>query len=153
MKYAITLTIAIVIALAALMHSREQQAGREAAEAQIAVWQAKYAEASTARRVDSVETVKWITKTRTLRDTVLTMGTIVPKMVTEYIYQTDTLRAVCLRCLASSAALQRASDSLSLALSAERDYWRQSAIRSSKTVVKWQIVSGAAFVLGVWVGK
>lgn len=124
--------------------------GRGAAlAAQNQVLKAKVAEASLARRVDSVEVIKWETRTRTFRDTLNIHDTVAVK---EFVIQTDTLRAVCLRCLASSAALQRASDSLSVALSAERDLWRQSAIRSGRTAkLAWPIALGVGVIAGAWI--
>jgi hypothetical protein len=73
--------------------------------------QAKYAEAASSVRVDSVEVVKWATKTRTVRDSLLVQITDT-LLVKSFIYQTDTLRTACLACTASASQLRTVADSL-----------------------------------------
>lgn len=62
-------------------------------------------------RRDSVEVVKWATRTKTLRDTLL-RDTTITREVERFVFQTDTLRERCLRCTASASALGVAAETL-----------------------------------------
>lgn len=97
---------------AALAWTDRQVAQHEAAwRRERSVLQAKFAEAATQTRVDSVEVVKWATKTRTARDSLLVQITDT-LLVKSYVYQTDTLRENCLRCTQSASRLRTVADSL-----------------------------------------
>jgi hypothetical protein len=104
------------------------QIADERARERISILQARVAEAETQRVVDSVEVVRTVTKTRTLRDSVLLRLTDTVA-VERYIYQTDTLRTACLACVASAARLKVSYDSLSRfqdsLIQARRPSWKQ----------------------------
>lgn len=114
------LVLLVGCALLAVALVREARMNR-AMRGELSIWKAKYAEASTQRRVDSVAVVKWVTRTKTLRDTIDIHDTL---QVTEYIHQTDTLRLQCMRCLASAAALQQAGDTVIQKMNQRRWYDR-----------------------------
>lgn len=107
-----------VVALAASLIKAEQKARQSAAL--IGIWQAKYAEASTQRRIDSVYVDRWLTRTKTLRDTLDIHDTL---QVKEYVYRTDTLRQACMRCLASAARVNVAADGTQAALRTNQRRW------------------------------
>lgn len=84
---------------------------RAAHASELKTYRGLYLAAKTAVRRDSVEVVKYVTRTRTLRDTVLENLTDTLK-VKEYVYQTDTLREKCLACIASASRLSVVGDTL-----------------------------------------
>lgn len=85
----------------------KQESDRRAKE-RASILQAQLAEAQSDVRVDSVEVVKRVTQTRTIRDTLNIHDTT---QVIQYLYQTDTLRLACTACIESAARLRGASDS------------------------------------------
>lgn len=89
------------------LQSARQDVARRRAD--VTLWQAKAAEAAMQVRTDSVEVVKWATRTKTLTDTIDIHDTV---QVRELIYQTDTLRVKCLACTASASLLKVATDSV-----------------------------------------
>lgn len=95
---------------------------RTAHARELKVYRGLYLAAKTAVRRDSVEVVKYVTRTRTLRDTVLENLTDTLK-VKEYVYQTDTLREKCMACIASASALGRLGDSTIAVAGADRRRW------------------------------
>ena len=105
----------------------DRQLADERARERISILQARVAEAETERKTDSVEVVRTVTQTRTLRDSVLLRLTDTV-MTERYVYQTDTLRTSCLACVSSAARLKVSYDSLSRfqdsLLTARRPSWR-----------------------------
>ena len=105
----------------------DRQADNEQARARISILQARVAEAETQRKTDSVEVIRTVTQTKTLRDSVLLRLTDTVA-IERYIYQTDTLRTACLACVASAARLRVSYDSLARfqdsLLTARRPTWK-----------------------------
>lgn len=89
----------------------DKQRADEQARERISILQARVAEAETQRVVDSVEVIKRVTVTKTLRDSVLLRLTDTV-LVQKLVYQTDTLAETCLACVASAARLKVSYDSL-----------------------------------------
>ena len=83
----------------------------EAMRREQSIWKARYAEAASTVRVDSVEVVKRVREVKTLRDSVL-VNIHDTTVIQEFVYRTDTLRAACLACTESASRLRTFSDSL-----------------------------------------
>lgn len=115
---AILLTIATGIGLVA-WHDASL---RRAHAADVGRYKRMYQAAKVAVRTDSVEVVKVVTSTRTLRDTVLERLTDTA-LVREYVYRTDTLRAACLRCVASASQLGAIGDTTLAKVAANERRW------------------------------
>jgi hypothetical protein len=115
----------------------KQQADEQARE-RISILQARVAEAETQRVVDSVEVIKRVTVTKTLRDSFFERitDTVIAR---EYIYQTDTLRTACLACVASAARLKVSYDSLSRF---------QDSLLKARRPSKWDRVKPYVFLAG-----
>lgn len=92
------------------------QAGRAR---EIARWKRELAKANAQRRTDSVEVVRYVTRTRTMRDTVLARLTDTA-YVRSYVLKTDTLRTKCMACIASAAAVATAADTVILKVGANQ---------------------------------
>lgn len=82
------------------------------------LWQ----EARARRRVDSVDVVKYVVRTKTSSDTVLERITDTA-YIRRYVYQTDTLREKCLACIASAAALEHTADTVIVKVGANERRW------------------------------
>lgn len=84
---------------------------------------ARLEEARKIQRTDSVDVVRWVTRTRwdtlDLRDTIA---------VREYLTRVDTLRIACMACTASASAVSAAADTViqfdNSILAARRPSWR-----------------------------
>ena len=116
--------IAVFFAIGTVL---DRQADAEKHRERISILNARVAEAETQRVVDSVEVIKRVTVTKTLRDSFMERitDTVIAR---EYIYQTDTLRTACLACVQSAARLRVSYDSLARfqdsLLQARRPSWR-----------------------------
>jgi hypothetical protein len=117
--YAMTLAALFV----AFVFWLQKQQARDDFKMRESILQARVAEAETERRTDSVQVVKWATKTVTSRDTLLLHLTDTQK-VKEFVYQTDTLRINCLACVVSAAKLSAANDSLVRLYRSVRPTWK-----------------------------
>jgi hypothetical protein len=108
MVFAVLFTVAVAIVL-------DEQGKREAAEVQRDIARARYAEAVTSVQpvVDTV--VREVTKTRTLRDSVLVRKTDT-LLVEKLVYQVDTLILACERCAQQLLELRSSSEALVSAL-------------------------------------
>ena len=89
---------------------------------EIAVWKQRYNVAKAVVRHDSVQVVKYETRVRTLRDTVLQQLTDT-QLVREFVYRTDTLRQRCMACIASAAAAVRIADTVIVKVGANQRRW------------------------------
>jgi hypothetical protein len=101
-------TIAVVLAFLTVATWLDKQNAEEAARKREQIWKAKYAEAATSVKADSIEVVKRVTVTKTLRDTLNIHDTL---QVIEYLHQTDTLRLACTACTESASRLKVTADS------------------------------------------
>lgn len=140
--YLLALVVGIV---AVLLWLDRQEARRKQGEAEQreAKWQARYAEQviESERVADTV--IREVTKTRTLRDSVLMLKHDTA-IVERFIYQTDTLMVSCERCAQQLRAFRVTSDSLLRA----KDI-RIEALKPSKwdKVRPW-VMLGAGFYIG-----
>jgi hypothetical protein len=121
MKYGIAGLLLLALIFAALLGRRDGDELREVNQ-RYSILQAKYAAAVLHVQHDSVEVVRWATKTKTLRDSVLvhTQDTL---LIQRFVYQTDTLRESCLRCTESAARFRVSADSAI-------DFWQERYRRS-----------------------
>lgn len=140
------LVFAVALAVALLGAVQQRMCRDGALRGELAIMQARYAEASTQRRVDSVEVVKWVTRTERFRDTINVTDTL---QVREYLRQTDTLRVRCLACLTSAAALNTSGDSTIRLLAVNRRRWYD---RLGVTVGVGATVRGGLVSVGPQVG-
>lgn len=88
--------------------------------AEIASWKEKFDAAKATVRTDSVEVVKWVSRTKTLSDTINIHDTL---QVIEYIQRTDTLRQRCMACIASASRLAVTADTVFIKLEANARKW------------------------------
>lgn len=105
----LALLVAAFFVLLSWMDKREAHYTREW-KARESILNAKYAEAVSQVRVDSVEVVRNVRQVSHTRDTLL-LNLTDTVAVKEYIYQTDTLTVSCLACTASAARLRFSADS------------------------------------------